>query len=77
MLLRLFSLFKCLKSLIPLDIQKIHLGLDRMGWIFLFLGAIFSVMTMISNENRVKAYMIYLILFCSWQALFYFKTKKF
>ncbi len=29
-----------------------------MGWIFLFLGAIFIVMTMISNvENRVETYM--------------------
>lgn len=43
-----------------------------MEWIFLFLGAIFIVMTMISNvENRVKAYMNYLHFFLSkWQASF-------
>ena len=35
--------------------------LDRWDGLFLFLGAIFIVMTMISNiENRVKAYMTYL-----------------
>ncbi|KXT97773.1 hypothetical protein SORDD30_01397 [Streptococcus oralis] len=48
-----------------------------MGWIFLFLGAIFIVMTMISNvENRVKAYMTYLHFFLSkWQALL-FQNKE-
>ena len=48
-----------------------------MGWIFLFLGAIFIVMTMISNvENRVKAYMTYLHFFVSkWQTLL-FQNKE-
>jgi len=48
-----------------------------MEWIFLFLGAIFIVMTMISNvENRVKAYMTYLHFFLSkWQALL-FQNKE-
>lgn len=50
-----------------------------MEWIFLFLGAIFIVMTMISNvENRVKAYMNYLHFFLSkWQASFVSKQRKF
>ena len=49
-----------------------------MGWIFLFLGAIFIVMTMISNvENRVKAYMTYLHFFLSkWHALLFQKEEN-
>lgn len=51
--------------------------LDRWDGLFLFLGAIFIVMTMISNiENRVKAYMTYLHFFLSkWQALL-FQNKE-
>ena len=51
--------------------------LDRWDGLFLFLGAIFIVVTMISNvENRVKAYMTYLHFFLSkWQVLL-FQNKE-
>ena len=51
--------------------------LDRWDGLFLFLGAIFIVMTMISNiENRVKAYMTYLHFFLSKWRTFLFQNKE-
>ena len=77
-LARFLLWFKCLKSIIHLDIQKIHL-VFRWDGLFLFLGDIFIFTMMISHiENRVKAYMTYLHFFLSkWQDNFVSIQRKF